>query len=162
MNPAGKAAGSEVRIRSMHVPDMDRVMELAGSLESAPHWQRAAYLAALSPLRVPERIALVAEIGSTREVVGFLVASLLPPQAELESIAVAAAGQRRGVGKILFASLLRELRSAEIREIILEVRASNHPAMEFYRAHGFVETARRKGYYADPIEDAVLFALPLP
>jgi ribosomal-protein-alanine N-acetyltransferase len=161
MNPAGTFAGGEVHVRRMNAADLDRVVELAESLESAPHWPRPAYLAALDPSRVPQGIALVAEDESTREVVGFLVASLLPPQAELESIAVAAAGQRRGLGKLLFAYLLTELNRAEIREIILEVRASNRQAMKFYQAHGFIETARRKGYYADPIEDAVLLARTL-
>jgi ribosomal protein S18 acetylase RimI-like enzyme len=41
------------------------------------------------------------------------------------------------------------------------VRASNHPALAFYRALGFVKTSLRPSYYADPIEDAVLMHLPL-
>lgn len=161
MSPAGTAATGEVRVRRMNAADLDQVMELAGSLESAPHWPRSAYVTALDPLGAPQRKALVAANAGTGDVAGFLIASLLSPQAELETIAVAAEGQRRGIGKLLFGSLLEELKLAGIREIILEVRASNHQAMEFYRAHGFVETGRRQGYYADPIEDAVLLALCL-
>jgi ribosomal-protein-alanine N-acetyltransferase len=145
----------------MNAADLDRVMELAASLKNAPHWPRSVYVTALDPLGPRQRIALVAANADSAEVAGFLIAGLLPPQAELETIAVAAEGQRRGLGKILFASLLEELKLAEIREIILEVRDSNEQALGFYQAQGFVEAGRRPRYYADPIEDAVLLALRL-
>jgi ribosomal-protein-alanine N-acetyltransferase len=92
-------------------------------------------------------------------VLGFAVASLLAPQSELESIAVAKDSQRRGLARQLFAGLVRNLASQEISEVILEVRASNHPALQLYRALGFAETARRARYYADPVEDAILLSL---
>jgi len=94
-------------------------------------------------------------------VLGFAVASVVGPQAELETIAVAAGEQRRGVGRRLFLALLEELRRAEVREVLLEARASNHPALELYRALGFAATGRRPRYYDDPVEDAVLMELRL-
>jgi ribosomal-protein-alanine N-acetyltransferase len=94
-------------------------------------------------------------------VVGFLVASMIPPQAELESIAVDPAFQRRGVARELFAALVEEIRSAQGTEVILEARASNFPALALYSALGFAEIGRRPRYYADPIEDAVLMRLRL-
>jgi ribosomal-protein-alanine N-acetyltransferase len=48
-----------------------------------------------------------------------------------------------------------------VREVLLEVRRSNVAAQGFYRSVGFVEEGRRPGYYADPIEDAVLMRLRL-
>ena len=89
---------TEVRIRRMSAADLERVMEIAESLRDAPRWPVSAYWAALDPLNTPRRIALVAEEPETDAVAGFAVASLLAPQAELESIAVAAEWQRRGVG----------------------------------------------------------------
>jgi ribosomal-protein-alanine N-acetyltransferase len=94
-------------------------------------------------------------------VVGFAVASLLEPQAELETIAVAVEAQRRGVGGQLFAALAEKLCAAQITELQLEARASNAPALGLYRALGFTETGRRPRYYADPVEDAILLALRL-
>jgi ribosomal-protein-alanine N-acetyltransferase len=82
-------------------------------------------------------------------------------QAELETIAVAAPSQRQGVGRQLWAAMARELRLAGVREVRLEVRASNRPAIGLYRALGFAETGRRPRYYADPAEDAVLMDLQL-
>jgi len=100
-------------------------------------------------------------LSQSESVVGFLVASVLPPEAELESIAVVAEGQRHGVGQRLLAALVKELSAARVCNVILEVRASNRTALEFYHAEGFVENGRRRGYYADPVEDAVLLGLRL-
>ena len=101
-------------------------------------------------------------IGSANgRVVGFAVAGLMAPEAELETIAVVAEAQRRGVGGRLLRALVEELRAEQVTELILEVRASNRKAQGFYRAQGFKETGRRPGYYADPEEDAVLMGLNL-
>jgi ribosomal-protein-alanine N-acetyltransferase len=134
-------------------------MEIAGSLKGAPQWPREAYLAALDSESVPQRIALVAEVARHDRVVGFAVASLLPPEAELELIAVAAEAQRQGVAARLFAALAGELRGAGIFGILLEARAHNEPALRLYRRLGFTETGRRLRYYHDPVEDAVLMRL---
>ena len=141
--------------------DLDRVIEIEQSLTEAPHWPRSAYLAAMNPEATPHRIALVAEMPDSRVLAGFAMASLLPPQAELESIVVASNGQRQGIARQIFAALTVELRTAQIAELLLEVRASNHAALAFYRAVGFIETGRRPRYYADPMEDAVLLKLHL-
>jgi len=142
----------------MTAGDLDRLVEIAAGLEEAPHWSRRAYEAVLDPA-FPRRIALVAE--NFGGVAGFAVARLTPPQAELETIAVAAEFQRRGVARQLLTALTGELRLAQIDEILLEVRASNLPARAFYRLLGFAETGHRPRYYADPVEDAVLMRLGL-
>jgi len=148
-----------LRIRPMSAADLDRVMEIAVGLDKAPHWARAAYESALSPAHSPKRIALVAEDEYSGVVIGFAVASLLPPEAELETMAVARESQRRGVAGRLFRALVEELRAAEVSDLNLEVRASNGAAIGFYRAQGFAETGRRPRYYADPEEDAILLRL---
>jgi ribosomal-protein-alanine N-acetyltransferase len=94
-------------------------------------------------------------------IVGFAVAGILPPQAELETIALPEKEQRRGIGSKLLAAMVEELRTAGVREFILEVRASNQRALGFYRSLGWSETGRRPRYYADPEEDAVLMSLEL-
>jgi ribosomal-protein-alanine N-acetyltransferase len=145
----------------MTPPDLDRVMEIAESLKDAPQWPRSAYLAALEPEAAPRRIALVAEEPAAGIMAGFAVASLLPPEAELEIIAVAPTAQRQGVAVRLFEALIAEFYTAYIKGIMLEVRATNQPALELYRRLGFVETGRRPRYYHDPVEDAILMRLRL-
>jgi len=159
---------SSLVIRRMVAGDLDRVMEIAQSLRTAPHWPRAAYLEALDSQGPSRRIALVAEpepgagvVLAAQAVAGFAVARLVGDQAELELIAVAIEGQRRGVARHLLAALVAELRQAHVTEVILEVRASNHPALALYRGLGFSESGLRPRYYIDPIEDAVLMNLPI-
>jgi ribosomal-protein-alanine N-acetyltransferase len=142
--------------------DLDRVIEIERSLKQAPHWPLTAWISALDPLGSPQRIALVATDPGTGKVAAFAVASLLPPQAELETIAVAPEAQRRGLARFFFAALANELKTRQVTEVCLEVRASNWPALALYRHLGFVETARRPRYYTDPVEDAVLLSLRLP
>jgi len=139
--------------------DLDRVMEVAESLKEAPQWPRTAFERALDPVAQPRRIALVAE--AVGAVAGFAVASLLPPEAELETIAVASKAQRQGLARRLFAELAAELVAVRIADVFLEVRASNQPALGLYRGLGFAETGRRVRYYHDPVEDAVLMRLRL-
>jgi len=92
-------------------------------------------------------------------VAGFAVASLLPPEAELELIAVDQAAHRRGLAHLLFAELAEELRAARVEEVALEVRASNRAALALYWKLGFIESGRRKDYYQIPVEDALLMRL---
>jgi ribosomal-protein-alanine N-acetyltransferase len=153
------SSSQAVRIRPMTLPDLEQVMALAESLKQAPSWPLSAFQIALQPETAPARIALVAE--EMGALAGFVVASLLPPQAELEIIAVAAQAQRHGLAVRLFAHLAAELGKVEVNEVILEVRASNNPALGLYRRLGFAETGRRPRYYHDPVEDAVLMQLGL-
>jgi tRNA threonylcarbamoyl adenosine modification protein YeaZ/ribosomal-protein-alanine acetyltransferase len=151
-----------IQVRIMREEDLDEVVMVAASLRQAPFWPREAYRAALDPDATPRRIALVVDIGG--KVAGLAVASLIPPQVELETIAVDTHYQRCGLARRLFEELAGRLRLAGITEIILEVRASNQAALGLYRRLGFVETGRRPGYYVDPpepAEDAVLMRLGL-
>ncbi len=149
------------RIRRMTPADLDRVIEIAASLSQAPHWPREVYMAALGAELAPRRIALVVEDAASGVVAGFAVAWLTPPEAELETIAVAAGFQRRGLARQLFQALAGALRQERVSVTLLEVRASNTQAQALYRALGFEVAGRRPRYYADPVEDAVLMCLAL-
>ena len=150
---------NDVQIRRMTPADVPRVMAIASSLPEAPRWPVSAYLDALNPESPARRIALVA--AASEQVQGFVVASLLPPQAELETIAVASQNQRQGLGRLLFDALSLELHKEGVAEVALEVRASNRAAMAFYRSAGFGQKGIRRSYYVDPVEDAVVMGLRL-
>jgi len=150
-----------IEIRRMTASDLDHVLAIAKRLPQAPHWPQSAYLIAINPKSTPRRIALVAAGRNPGSILGFAIASLLPPQSELETIAIAPKSQRLGLGQYLSQALAAELKAAGVGQLVLEVRASNQPALAFYHALGFAKTALRPGYYADPKEDAVLMSLPL-
>lgn len=145
----------------MTAADVTRVVEIAASLPQAPKWPHSAYLSALSPEASTRRIALVAAGRQDEDIQGFLVAIVLPPQAELESIAVVPGSQRRGLGRMLFDALVDQVRLSGVSEIVLEVRASNRAAVAFYRSAGLLQSGLRRAYYVDPVEDAALMSFPV-
>jgi [ribosomal protein S18]-alanine N-acetyltransferase len=167
-----KANPASIAIRAMTPEDVTWAQRLADGSPLAPQWSATAYLAAVDPQSSPRRIALVGESSGTvsdlgrfedriESRLGLAVASLLAPEAELETIVVAPAARRQGVARELFHALAHELRSAGASEVMLEVRCSNLPALGLYRALGFVEFTRRPRYYVDPVEDAVLMRIAL-
>ncbi len=165
MNPGAEKPGDDrsasVAIRRMGAEDVDKVMALASGMEDAPQWQRSAYDAVFDLSSTPRRIGLVAVDAQSGELVGFAMASLLPPQAELESVAVGKGAQRRGIGSRLLKQLAAELKEAGAGEFLLEVRASNWAGLSLYRSFGWRQVGVRPGYYAHPKEDAVLMSLVL-
>jgi ribosomal-protein-alanine N-acetyltransferase len=144
----------------MEPGDIDCVMAIAARLPDAPHWPRSVYEAVFAPDSSPQRIALVAETSASSPA-GFLIAALIPPQADLELIAVAPLFQRQGIARRLLRSLAGELQARHCSEILLEVRSSNIAARGLYAASGFAETTRRPAYYSDPVEDAILMSRPV-
>ena len=88
--------------------------------------------------------------------VGYLFMSMLPPDGDINRIAVSPAARRAGVGDALLLTGLAAAESADVEKIFLDVRESNLPAIALYRKHGFAETGRRKDYYRAPRENAVL------
>jgi tRNA threonylcarbamoyl adenosine modification protein YeaZ len=151
-----------IQVRPMREADLDEVVMIAASQRQAPFWPRESYRTALDPNATPRRIALVVEVSG--KVAGLAVASLLPPQAELESMVVDTHYHRCGLARRLFEELTGRLRQAGVTEVILEVRASNQAALGLYRRLGFVQTGLRPGYYVnppEPAEDAVLMRLGL-
>ncbi len=113
-------------------------------------------LDAADPVR---RTALVARDTGSSEAAGFTIASLVVPEAELETIAVSAERQRQGIGSRLLDALIHQLEAAGVAELHLEVRASNLQAIRFYESKNFKQTGVRPRYYADPEEDAILMSL---
>lgn len=161
------SSGSEPAIiRRMAAADLDRVLAIAARLKDAPQWPRAVYEGIVNPVdgesSSRRRIALVACDVETGVVAGFAVASLVPPEGELETVGVASEFQRRGIGRRLVNEISKIFRVKGVTKVLLEVRDSNLAAKELYRSLGFGETSRRASYYIDPIEDAVVMHLNLP
>ncbi|MFV8820091.1 ribosomal protein S18-alanine N-acetyltransferase [Haliea sp. E17] len=106
-------------------------------------------------------IGLVCRNGSRLE--GFVLLSLVLDEASIDNIAVHPAAQGRGLGGVLLGEALAVLRDRRVQRCVLDVRASNAPALALYRRYSFGEDGRRPGYYttATGREDAVLMSRSL-
>lgn len=86
-----------------------------------------------------------------QELVGFLAVQLLVGELEITNIAVKRAYQGKGLADQLMQALAKER-----QPIFLEVRSSNQAAQRLYTKHGFSVAGRRKNYYHQPTEDAII------
>ncbi len=84
------------------------------------------------------------------QLAGFLVWQETDFEAEVLQIAVLPSYQGQKIATALFGFLPAD------KEIFLEVRESNKPALLFYKKEKFEEIARRKAYYHAPVEDAIV------
>jgi ribosomal-protein-alanine N-acetyltransferase len=90
--------------------------------------------------------------------IGYLTARLLPPECELYRIAVLPISRHTGAASALMEHFFAILKGEACTALFLEVRESNAPAISLYKKFGMREIGRRKRYYRDPTEDALLFA----
>jgi ribosomal-protein-alanine N-acetyltransferase len=90
-------------------------------------------------------VAHRAMAGRTLE--GFIVSRIVAGEAEILSVAVAAARRGRGIARALLTLHLRRLAGLGARAVFLEVDENNEPAQRLYQRAGFREVGRRPGYY---------------
>ena len=102
-------------------------------------------------------VVIVAE-GEDGSVLGYAGLQTVLDEGYINNVAVDEQYRRQGVADELIAAFVR-FGQAKLAFLTLEVRASNAPAIGLYAKHGFVEVGRRKNYYDDPKEDALLMTL---
>jgi ribosomal-protein-alanine N-acetyltransferase len=95
---------------------------------------------------------------------GFALLQILPPEAELLTIAIIPDAQGKGQGRTLLAKAMAHARIAGARHLFLEVAADNQSALALYRSAQFRQTGRRRGYYqrlGGPAVDAITLGCDL-
>jgi ribosomal-protein-alanine N-acetyltransferase len=152
---------SNVRVRPAEPADLPRLVEIAGHSATAAGWSEQQYTKLFSPEASRNQVTLV--IQQEGQVVGFLAArQVAGPEWEIENVAVSGPARRRGLGSHLLGSFLDLVRSRGGIEVYLEVRESNHAARALYEKWAFQEAGRRKSYYRDPEEDALVLLFSFP
>jgi len=90
------------------------------------------------------------------DVLGYGGFWLMVDEAHISTIAVRLDHRRRGLGHLLLIGLVDWACEVKASVITLEVRPSNTAARSLYRMYGFQPVGRRKGYYSDNGEDALI------
>lgn len=102
--------------------------------------------------------SLVVAEGEYGAVLGYGLVKAVLDEGCLEKIAVAPDARRQGVAAAILGAFLRYGR-AHLAFLTLEVREKNAPAIALYQKFGLQVVGRRKNYYADLKEDAILMTV---
>jgi ribosomal-protein-alanine acetyltransferase len=145
-----------MHIRRGTTADIPGLMTLEKRAATAAHWSAQQYEAAVSS-EAPSRVILIVE--EEADVLGFIVGRALGEEWEIENIAVAGSARRRGLGTRLLGEFLDLARERGADTVFLEVRESNLAARRLYEKLAFVESGRRKLYYREPEEDAIVYQI---
>ena len=89
-------------------------------------------------------------------VVGYIGSQTVAGETDVMNIAVHPDWRRRGIAQSLIECLVVELKNRGSEALMLEVRASNAPAIALYEKLGFRQVGRRPNYYRNPKEDALI------
>ncbi|GAB1341110.1 ribosomal protein S18-alanine N-acetyltransferase [Gemmatimonas sp.] len=143
--------GSLARLRDMQEDDLERVANIeARSFSDA--WPASAFEELLAQsyarLRVVEDAAA--------EVQGYCVLLRAADEGEIANICTAPDSRGRGFGGLLLDDALAVADANGVMAVYLEVRTSNVAARALYESRGFTAVGRRRHYYQDPTEDALV------
>ena len=94
-------------------------------------------------------------------VYGYVGLVMVPYESDITNITVSGDCRRQGIATALFQELFRRCPEKGVSVIHLEVRESNAPARALYEKLGFAADGRRKHYYTEPTEDAILMTRKL-
>jgi len=146
-----------MRMRAMTQGDVDAALAIEQAVQRFP-WTRGNFIDALNSgylCRVDDM-----DSGGVR---GYAILMPVADEAELLNIGVAAAQQRKGLGRAMLAEMLNMARGRNMKRVLLEVRPSNLAAIALYRSAGFSQVGVRCGYYqnANGSEDALVMACEL-
>ena len=148
--------GKPLDIGPMTVADLPRVLAIERMSFTSP-WTEANFRHEIEANPLALNLVGRADGG----VVAYACAHIVADELMINDLAVDSSLQRRGHGSALLRHLIESARTRGCRLATLEVRPSNAPARALYEAFGFELVGRRRGYYADTGEDALLLASAL-
>lgn len=160
---ASAATDREIPITRMTEHDLLEVVEIEES-SGLSRWGWAAYYAELQSSN--KDLMMVARVAhrqtrSAPGLAGYIVARLGADELHINNVAVRESYRRQGIGRELLNRILAEGRRIGVPRAFLELRAGNSAALALYEECGFQVTARRKNYYIDPPEDALVMIVEL-
>lgn len=145
-----------VDVRPMRWPDIEPVHRLEADLFTVDPWSIEQFW---SELAQQSRAYAVAVDGE--RIIGYAGAFLLAPDSDVQTIAVSPRDQGRGVGAILLTWLIEQAVAQGCRQMLLEVRSDNVPAIAMYERFGFVRISVRRDYYEHGIDAVIMRLRPI-
>jgi [ribosomal protein S18]-alanine N-acetyltransferase len=141
----------------MRAEDLDEVLAIERASFSMP-WSRGAFLYEMQQNRVAR--CWVARDSGAR-VAGYLCLWEVADEVHITNVAVHPDLRRQGIARSLLRTVLEDARGRRFKIVVLEVRPSNQHAVSLYESFGFRVVGRRRGYYYDTGEDALVMEVGL-
>jgi ribosomal-protein-alanine N-acetyltransferase len=148
-----KGGASALQFGAMSLEDIPGVMEIENQSFPIP-WGESSFRYEL--LENPYASLFVGRFRADPSVVTFACIWIVDQEMKINNIAVHPRVRAQGVGTRFLRFLLDHAAAQGCREVTLEVRPSNGAALALYRTAGFVPIGRRKQYYTDTHEDAIV------
>ncbi len=109
--------------------------------------EKQAFCGFVDEVNVPNTKCKLNNLDMFKNLVGYLLATIISDEAEILSIAVRLDHQKCGRGARLLGYFLAFIAAQDVKTVLLEVAADNVSALTLYHRHGFVEFGRRRSYY---------------
>lgn len=140
-------------IRPMKLADLDAVLEIELDLFPNEAWSKDMFLEELAQVPASREVVVLEQ---DDQVIGYASLRFVGREGDINTIAIARGHQRKGFGKQLLRWLEQTAESHGVRELFLDVRTDNKPAIDLYKAAGFVRIDIRRNYYGPSIDADVM------
>ena len=157
---AAGAPGGGWTLEQMREDDVPMVAAIEATSFGSP-WPASAFL---EEIHSPIAHCLVARRPSKQggfEVGGYVCFWILGEELLINNLAVGQGHLRKGLGRSLLRRAIAEAHASSCRAAFLEVRPSNLPAIRLYETEGFEVVGKRRRYYSDTNEDALVMRAAL-
>jgi ribosomal-protein-alanine N-acetyltransferase len=154
---AGADPTAKVSLRAALPDDVQSMAEIEREAFSDP-WPASAFRELLGHTHVTMMVA----VDAAQLVCGYCVVLRVLDEGEIANIAVAPAQRRRGIAADLLDRALADAARHHVRSVFLEVRVGNEAARGLYASRGFAPVGRRRAYYREPVEDALVLRWTAP
>jgi ribosomal-protein-alanine N-acetyltransferase len=104
---------------------------------------------------------LVAVHSMEERVIGYIIFWVIRDEVQINNIAINPDFRRKGIGESMLGQVIAAVKKNDATFISLEVRPSNGAAFSLYQKLGFKIIGRRKDYYFNPREDALVLGMDL-
>ena len=155
---SGKGGPEPIAIQEMSLQDVPAVAAIEKVSMPTP-WGEKPFRHEI--LENPFASLFVVRHQESETIIGFACVWLVDGEMKINSLGVLPAWRNRGIGRRSLRFLLDYAAAQGCSEATLEVRPSNVSAIGLYRAAGFKAVGRRRSYYTDTHEDAVVMHLRL-
>lgn len=149
-----------ITIDRMKIEDLDEVLDIEQRCFSMP-WTRMMFETEVKNKNITYPLLARWKGDGKNEkgnypICGYVIFWKILDEIHIGNVAVPQEHRRRKIGSFLIEKIIKLAKEWNAIQITLEVRESNHAAIQLYKRYGFREIAIRRDYYSNPTEDAIV------